>query len=211
MAGSGQPDPSFTLDIDGRVTALSLRYGLLHAAGHFSLIDGFSIPRLLRFDERGDLLDSAFAPAPERTPLGLRIEPEGLYITGDFLRVGDSVRVGLARLPLPLLLPAAFNLLTPLNGQSIVLPGPVTEFRWQASELAATYRFILSRDGRVVLQRDGLTGTALGLSATELLALGSGDYTWTVRAIGNSGSTLANNGPFELSLRSGPLFADGFE
>lgn len=105
-------------------------------------------------------------------------------VIGDRRSPSNIVRVKTLGCP-----PGPFNLGNPVNGDTVINPERA-EFRWTASEEAATYTFTLNRTGtgqveqRVINAGDICDGTRciLNIDGALLADLINGSYTWTVTA-----------------------------
>jgi subtilisin family serine protease len=132
-------------------------------------------------------------------------------------------------LPVDVVAPGDFVLLTPPDGAIVTDPADVTQVTWQESADASSYTFYLfrtSNNPREIGEVLVVSGTAapgddaigcsggtcfLPIGAAEQAALTDGSYSWTVKA---DGLTEASNAPFTFKVNTGDidlLVNGGFE
>ena len=83
-ADTGEPDPDFTHDLDGRPRALAVGDGRLYLAGAFTTVDGRDHPRLAAFSLADGELDDDWTPATDHTVNSLAYADDRVYLGGDF-------------------------------------------------------------------------------------------------------------------------------
>ncbi len=98
---TGIVDPDFDPNLDSSVSALKLDGGKLYVAGGFQNVNqgqptAARRPYLAAFDPGSGEVDGDFAPEMDDSPLALAFAGDGLHAAGQFNRVGDAYRPGLA-------------------------------------------------------------------------------------------------------------------
>lgn len=134
-------------------------------------------------------------------------------VIGDRRSPSNIVRVKTLGCP-----PGPFTLGNPVSGETIINPERA-EFRWTASEEAATYTFTLDRTGTGVVEQRVInagdicdsTRCVLNIDAGLLADLSNASYTWTVTATnavcaapppGITCPTQASNNPQAFSVNT---------
>ncbi|GAB4517978.1 MAG: hypothetical protein OHK0046_25160 [Anaerolineae bacterium] len=113
--------------------------------------------------------------------------------------------------------PLPFSLVAPADGVVVTDPNDVTVITWRISPGAATYNFVLNRTDIVdeVLNvtlnaADICSGPLCIIPVTDDIRalLADGDYSWTVTATNDNGTTPASNNPFTFVVNVAGLPLD---
>lgn len=149
---------------DGSIDATALFGDTLYAGGSFSYVGRYT-GGFARISQGGNLLMDGKWPRVNGTVYSLLPDGKGgVYIGGDFTRVGDSVRNGVAQID-------SGGTLTPFRMQLYAIPTSLDTIK--------VYSLAKTRDKLIVGGRFGTSGTATNLCAYSIP--GDSMIRWDVR------------------------------